>query len=136
MNHSVKRVLLHVLLPLLIGLLIYLFFRPNVAFVQWVSTREPLIPLSQLNKLQQLVIYSGPDFCWSHSLSSALFIWEKLQGSPIRYFALVVLLLVIGSEMIQFLLTSTFTPDWMDVFAALSAFILSYLLIRRPYNEK
>ena len=116
--------------------IIYFFFRPDVVFVQWFSKREPLVPLSQLNKLQQLFIYSGPDFCWSYSLSSALFVWERWQGSWIRFFSLIVLLLILGSELIQFLLTSAFTPDWMDVLAALSAFILSYLLIRRPYNEK
>jgi hypothetical protein len=136
MSFSVKRVLLHVLLPLLIGFFIYFFFRPDVAFIQWFSKREPLIPLNQLNKVQELFVFSGPDFCWSYSLSSALFIGEKWQVSSIRYFAFIVLLLVIGAELIQLLLTSAFTPDWIDVLAALSAFILSYFLIRRPYNEK
>ena len=136
MNSSLKRVLFHVLLPLLIGFFIYFFFRPGVAFVEWFSKKEPLIPFSQLNKLHELLVFTGPDFCWSYSLSSALFIGERWQGSSIRYFSFIVLLLVIGSELIQFLLTSVFTPDWIDLLAALSAFILSYLLIRKPYNEK
>ncbi len=136
MSRSAKRIFLHVLIPLLIGFFIYYFFRPDILFVHWFTKREPVIPLYQLTKLQELFVFSGPDFCWSYSLSSALFTWEKWQGSRIRFFLLLVLFVVTGSELIQFLLTSVFTPDWMDVLAALSAFILSYLLIRRPYNEK
>jgi predicted Na+-dependent transporter len=136
MSHFVKRIFLHVLLPLFIGFFIYFFFRPDILFIQWFTNREPAIPLHQLNKLQELFIFSGPDFCWSYSLSSALFIWEKWQGKKIRLFPLVVLMVVVCSELIQYLLASVFTPDWIDVLAALSAFILSYLLIRRQVNEK
>jgi hypothetical protein len=136
MSLFAKRVFLHVLLPLFIGFFIYFFFRPDILFIQWFTNREPAIPLHQLNKLQELFIFSGPDFCWSYSLSSALFIWEKWQGSRIRFFFLVVLLIVTGAELIQYLLASVFTPDWIDVLAALSAFILSYFLIKRQDNEK
>ena len=136
MNSVIRQLLLHTLFPLIIGFLIYFFFRPNVWFVQFLWNKEAMISLTEMNGGQKLLIFSGPDFCWAYSLSSALFIWEKWQGSAIRYFPLVVLLLVVGAELIQFVLTSFFTPDWMDIFAALSAFILSYLLIRRQHDEK
>ena len=134
MRLSVKRVFLHVILPLLAGFFIFFFFRPDVILVQFFSKREPLIPFDQLTKLQEWLLFSGPDFCWAYSLSSALFIWEKWQGKPIRFFPFVVLLFIIGSELIQFLLTSAFTPDWVDVLAALLAFSLSYFFVRK--NEK
>ena len=135
MSLSVKRVLLHVLLPLVAGFCIYFFFRPDVVFVQWFVKREPLIPLHGLTNLQKVFIYSAPDFCWCYSLAAALFTWERWQGRTIRFFPLIVLVLVAGSEFIQFLQPHLFTPDWMDVLAAVLAYLLSYWLIRKRNYE-
>ncbi len=136
MTPLTKRIVLHLLLPLLTGFLIYFFFRPDVAFVKWFCKKEPLIPYSQLNQLQKFLVYSGPDFCWSYSLSSALFLWERWQGRPIRYFPVLVVLLVAGSELIQGSLLKGFTLDVADIGAATAAFLLSLVLNRRAWHIK
>lgn len=134
MTPLVKRILWHVVLPLIIGFFIYFFFRPQVAFVQWLGNREPLLPLHQLNQLQQWFIYSGPDLCWCYSLSSALFIWQRWTGNDRWQFAVLVFVLVIGSELLQGWLIPGFTMDIADVVAAILAFSLSFVLTRKKHE--
>lgn len=129
MNFVTRQILFHAVLPLFIGFLIYIFFRPEVWFIQFLQKREPLIILKEMNPLQKLLIFSGPDFCWAYSLSSALLIWYKWMGRTINHFGLLVLILVILSELLQLFFPSIFTFGWFDLIAALLAFTLSYLVI-------
>jgi hypothetical protein len=134
MNPIRRKILFYVLLPLVAGFLIYFFFRPSYWFVQWFEKREPLIDINSANLLQKIIIFSGPDFCWAFSICSALFIWQKSQGRPNKYFIILIFLLVALSELIQFLFSRGFTFDWIDFIAALAGLWLSYFLIGR--NEK
>lgn len=131
MKSVIRQFLLHAVVPLVAGFLIYFFLRPNIWFVEFFEKREPMISLAEMNRFQRLLIFSGPDFCWAYSLSSALFIWHKWQNRISNHFAYFVFFLVILSELLQFLLPSKFTLDWFDVIAAILAFALSYLLICR-----
>ncbi len=133
MNPLAKSIALHSILPLLIGFLLYFFFRPGVAFIQWIDKREPLLPLHQLNQVQHWLIYSGPDFCWCYSLSAALFTWHQWQKKPVRFFWVFVLLLVVMQEILQGWLLPHFTFDWTDMIAAILAFWLSYLFVRQKH---
>lgn len=131
MTSFAKRTAWHVLLPLIIGFFIYLFFRPDVVFVQWLGHRAPLVPPDRLNQLQQWLIYSGPDLCWCYSLSSALFIWERWTGNSRWQFTVLVFVLVISSELLQGWLIPGFTMDAADIIAAILAFFLSFVLTRK-----
>ena len=135
MNYVLKQILIHVLLPLIAGLLIYFFFRPDVWFMQFFDKREALISFYQINRFQKLLIFSGPDFCWAYSLASALFIWEKWQGRFLKYFPTFVFFLIVLSELGQLFISKIFTFDWFDVVAALIAFALSYLLVYRNVKK-
>ncbi len=128
MNSVIRQLLLHTLFPLIIGFLIYFFFRPNVWFVQFLWNKEAMISLTEMNGGQKLLIFSGPDFCWAYSLSSVLFIWHKWQGKPKKYFLFLIFSLIILSELIQVFFHRKFTLDWLDVIAAFLAVVLSYLL--------
>lgn len=136
MSRIGKQILFYVFLPLLIGYFIYFFFRPNYWFVQLIDRREPLVTLHELSGIEKIFVFSGSDFCWAFSFSSALFIWESTQYQRVRYLPFVVLIIVVGSEFIQHILTADFTLDWWDVFAALLAFCLSFVLLRRNYEKK
>lgn len=130
------RVLIHCVLPLVIGFLIYLFFRPEVAVIRWLVHREPLMQTGQMNNFQKILIYSGPDFCWCYSLASALFIWESLQSRAIRFFPLMVFTLLIVSELIQGWVLPGFFFDWKDLGAAVLAFVLSFLLTHHKQRHE
>ncbi len=131
MSRLSKKTFFHVLLPLLIGYFIYFFFRPNYWFVEIINKREGLINISDANWFQQLLIFSGADFCWAYSLSSALFIWSKWQGQKIRIFPVFTFFIIIFSEAVQYFFSQNFTFDWMDMLAAVLAFALSYIIIFR-----
>lgn len=123
------KVLMHCILPLALGFFIYYFFRPDVAVVRCFTDRKPLIPLQEMNGLQKLLIYSGPDLCWSYSLASALFLWERGLQKRIRFFPVFVLLLLVMSELAQGIFIHHFTFDMADLGAAILAFLLSFIVI-------
>jgi hypothetical protein len=129
------KIILHVLLPLIIGYFIYFFLRPGYWFVRLFGERQPLIDTGQLSTFQKNIIFSGPDACWVYSLSSCLFIWEKWNGGTNKFFPALIFLVVILSEFIQLLLAPAFTFDWPDLIAAILGFLMSYLLVFR-YEKK
>jgi len=131
-----KQILLYVFLPLLVGFLIYFFFRPGYWFIQLIDKREPLIALDKLSTIEKVFIFSGADFCWAFSFSSALFLWEKKQDRRFSFLPILILLILVGSEFIQRINGSGFTLDWYDVFAVVIAFCLTLVLIRRKYEKK
>jgi hypothetical protein len=134
MSISARKIIIHVILPLVAGLAIYVFFRKNT----WIhhhllppGLHTFNIPQSWLNNF---FIFNMPDFCWSYSLTSSLFIWEKSSDYKIKYLPALILLFLVAAESVQYFVPSQFTFDWLDIIAAVSAFFLSYMLNRQ--NER
>jgi hypothetical protein len=125
------RISLHCILPLAVGFAIYYFFRPDVALIRWMGHQTPLIPVNELNGWQRLLVFSGPDFCWSYSLASALFFWHKAQARPFRFFPIFIFIIILLSELLQGWALPGFTLDWADLFAAVGAFGLSWIMNAR-----
>lgn len=122
-----RQTALHILLPLIAGITCYILFRKHTWFhQQFFSGQEELPLIESKSTAIKLMAFNLPDFCWSYSLSAALFTWKKWSGISIRYFPLLVLLALLGSELIQVLLPELFTFDWIDILAAFIAFLLSY----------
>lgn len=127
------RIAIHCILPLVIGFLIYYFFRPEVAFIQWMGNTLPLMNPQEMSAFGKWLVYSGPDFCWSYSLTSALLLWNNTRTHPHRFFPWIAAALVIGAELVQWSLPGKFVFDWADLLAAVLAFILSLIFIKhRP----
>ena len=131
MNQALFRILLHVFLPLFFGFLIYWFYRPNVWIIQMLSDRAPLLKVEEMSLFQKLFIFTGTDFCWSYSFTSALIFYNSFQKNKIRHFPLIILSLILISELVQNFTEEHFTFDWVDLFAALIAFLWSIYLNRR-----
>lgn len=131
MRKYARPVVLHVLLPLIVGTIIYLLFRQHTFLhrIFFSGTDYKAIIISE-NKFANVIAFNLPDFCWSYSFASALFIWEKRQERIIKYFPFIVLLILLMGELIQLFLPSMFTFDWLDLIAAFSAFLLSYRKFR------
>lgn len=136
MSRIGKQIFFYVFLPLLTGYFIYFFFRPEYWFVKIIEKREAVLNINELSLIEKILIFSGSDFCWAFSFSSALFLWEANQQKRFRFLPVIVLIILVGSELIQPILTAKFTLDWWDVFAALLAFCLSFVLLRRRYEKK
>jgi hypothetical protein len=136
MSVLVKKIALHVILPLIIGLIIYVAARPET----WLVQKLLPFPFSFIDKnrdilftdwFMKFIAFNGPDFCWSYSITSALLYWKHFSGIKIPYFPVLIFLLISVQEFVQLLFISHFTFDIMDMGAAVSAFILSLYLNRK-----
>lgn len=136
MRALVKKIALHTILPLVIGLLIYMVARPD----SWLTTK--LLPLrfsftenkwhsSSDGWLYRVLALHGPDFCWTYSLTSALAFWNYFSGLKQHYFTALIFVLILAQEFVQMLMPAYFTFDTADIVAAVMAFALSLLLNRK-----
>ena len=125
-------ILLHVFLPLLIGLSIYLLYKPALFPSMSISGYDAA--LYHKNFFIKLLVNSGPDFCWSYSFASALFITNFILFKN-KLLVYVTVFVIILAEVIQFFLPSHFTFDRIDLFVAIMAVILSYYVIKLSLND-
>jgi hypothetical protein len=137
MNPAWKKILFHILLPLIAGLLLYIFTRPGTWIVQQIIPQS-LAVSDQLSEhwIMRLLVYSGADFCWSYSFASALFLWKDLSGTKTTVFPIIVLTIVLFFEIIQVLFPAQLTFDWIDLIAAFLAVLLSWFLNRPGHVKK
>jgi len=134
MRSLAKKILLHILLPLVAGLLIYLVTRevPLHIYVRNLPLHDSLIDnLQNASWLTRIIVLSGPDFLWSYSFASALFIWKSYAGPVSISFFILVAAIMAFSELIQLGLPLYFTFDIADLVAAILATGLSYFLNTR-----
>lgn len=127
------RILLHVFLPLLIGLLIYIFYRPNIWITGYLNLdRDTQSNIENYSFIEKWIVFSGPDFCWAYSFASLTFILNhSLKVMSHRAVFVFILLLTGASEMLQLLLKPNFTFSVSDLIAILIACTLSFFLNRK-----
>jgi hypothetical protein len=82
--------------------------------------------------LLQLLVGVLPDFLWSFSFANFLYSFVFLRRY--QFFHLFVLLLLVLAELIQLFSGTLFIFDYYDVVAAISAFLLSFIL-RNKFHE-
>jgi hypothetical protein len=115
-----------VILPLVAGALVYLLLRNNT----WLHHTFGFNPQHPVAAAQgffgQLLAYQLPDFCWSLSFAACLFLFQSRLGLSAKMIAPLAFILLIVAEFVQYLFPGSFTFDWMDVGAAIIAFLVSY----------
>lgn len=133
MNTLAKKIIIHSILPLIIGFTIYFIAKPD----NWLTKR--IFPFEFSNRqcnyaadwLTRIIIFNGPDFCWSYSLTSSLLFWKQLSRFKTIFFYVFIFLIILMQELVQYCLPSYFTFDILDIVAALLAFLLSFYLNRK-----
>jgi hypothetical protein len=124
-----KKILFYCFLPLLIGALIYVFYRPhgllNFSFYKPGALNVPMI-----------LIYSLPDFFWGFSMAMALHLFSFHFGYSRKLTTLIIMTLTLGSEFLQLLFPQNFTFDVWDIMALVIAIILSNLLVKTQNAER
>ena len=133
MNTLAKKIIIHIILPLIIGFTIYFIAKPD----NWLTNR--LLPFEFSNRhsnyaanwFTRIIFLNGPDFCWSYSLTSSLLFWKQLSGFKTIFFYVFIFLIILMQELVQYFLPSYFTFDILDIVAALLAFLLSFYLNRK-----
>jgi len=117
-------------LPLLIGFIIYLVFRPNL--FPSMSPFHGKLSLKAENFFQRLLVNNGPDFCWYYSFASSLFMVNFIffRSKLLLYLTVMI---IVASEIVQILFPRHFTFDWIDVGVAIAAVALSYFVVKKSF---
>lgn len=124
--------IIHVLLPLFLGILIYIVYRPNIIITGLFDvSQQPKIDIRTLSFLKKILIFSLPDFCWAYSFASAMLLLNhSLNFMSHRLMFICVLVVVTASELIQ-LFIPDFTFSIADTVLVIFACCLSAFLNKR-----
>lgn len=116
-----KSVLLHCLVPLVIGVGLYALFRPSAIGLPVLFT-----PLPASNIIAYLLSYHAPDGLWAYSFASALFLlYQASFGYVPLHYRIAVLLLLCFFEGAQLWLPHRFTFDVWDLVATGTCWLLA-----------
>jgi hypothetical protein len=126
-------IILHVILPLVLGSLIYIFLRAEstIAFEK-IAENYKIYLLLASNPIYNYIINSFPDFCWCYSFLSLQFgiIWGGVKKIPLLL-NWVIYFFPILTEVMQYLKLIGGTADWADVIAYLFAILLNIYIWQR-----
>jgi hypothetical protein len=130
-----RKILLHTLLPLLIGLCIYLFLhKPNLIIHYYANKLVQFPNYYESTKniaLIKLVVNHIPDMLWACSLG--IFLLYTIWFISNKYLkAAFILILLSLTEIVQVFYPKTFTFDWVD----LGLIIITQLFIFFWYESK
>ena len=126
----IPQLLLHVLLPLLAGMTVYLLFRHGTWLHEHLFSGFTGWLIEPRNAFTKVIAYNVPDFCWAYSFTSALLIWNNYSRQRLKYLPLLILLVLLLSECVQYWVPDYFTFDWADLVATSGGFLLSYFANR------
>ena len=117
-----KSALIHlifrVLMPVLIGCCIYIFFRkPILTYNNWLSYLDMSIPSIRIDiNLPEFILYNLPDGLWAYSLVYSI-IWVNQNANDFLFKILlgIAIAIVFASEFLQLTGTIAGTFDIMDL---------------------
>lgn len=126
----------NILIPLCIGVVIYLLTGGNVIFLR---------PLRQLfgNPSAEFDFWGCdwirgyiPDFCWSFSLSFTIAVWLERSIPALKYSLLISLALSIGLEFLQLYHVTIGTFDILDILVEVGGCLAAHFIILSYYRRR
>ncbi len=133
--------LFHFILPIAIGTLIYLVYRPlhlNIfTWVGYVGLYDAVLLLRQMQSfvVSEWVIFSLPNGLWAYSFIFMLMVvWGKSSSVWKTFFIVVVIVLSVGSELGQLFGMVSGTFCWGDVFTYSLGMVVGYISSKK-YEE-
>lgn len=140
-----KPFLIHVFIPLVIGGLIYVFFRSKtLRFFDWIDKiglsdivnviRTMVHPYKEI--LPNWFLNSLPDGLWVYSFSAMLFFSSKKYFIQNKMLLMLPFVLILIMEVLQLLDVICGTFDIMDLVMSLIMNLLLIAILELKYNEK
>ena len=134
----------NVMFPLLIGGLIYIFFRSySLKMFIWFEafglsniikeTRIDLLPMKAY--LPKWIYFSLPDGLWIYSFTSALIIYWEGEFDRLKYWLLIPFFIGIVFEVFQAFTLFKGTFDILDLLFSLSGFLLSLYILKNKFMQ-
>jgi len=127
----IKQAILLCILPLLLGIVIYIFFRDQgiLGISARLSNDKPY-------PFVKPIINTLPDFCWAFSLSNTLYLFFKISSVSLKRSTIFIILSVALSEIVQIFFPKHFTFDWLDLLADLIACSISLICMQTNFYDK
>ena len=134
-----KKIIVHIILPMLLGTLLYLLFRPkSILIFDYLKVRHLDKPLniwrSQLAVFKpfEWVIFSLPGGLWLYSYTYAIGLsWKNVIDRKNIFWYILPLFVSIGSEFGQYFKLVKGTFDWHDI-VLYALFTAIALLLLKP----
>lgn len=111
--------------PLLVGILIYIFLRPDNFIYNDLFLSPIKIDINTNSKVVSFLIYSLPNGLWSMSFSQLIFHIYKIRTLKIIILSSIMLFVGIIIELLQYQSFMNGTFDINDIFS----YIMSYLIV-------
>ena len=134
-RNKVCLIILHSILPLIFGTLIYLFYRKKTLLVfQWIdiiNLKEEVAYLRELfnpnnNLYSNFFTHNLPDALWVYSFTSFLIIlYQKKENHNTSIIYFIPLIIAATSEILQLTNLIPGTFDYIDLFSYVSSSIIS-----------
>ena len=112
-------------LPLLVGILIYIFLRPDDLIYNDLFSSPIKIKINTNSKVVNFLVYSLPNGLWSMSFSQLIFHIYKIRTLKTILLSSIMLFVGIMIELLQYQSFMNGTFDINDIFS----YIISYLII-------
>ena len=111
--------------PLLVGILIYVFLRPDNLIYNDLFSSPIKIKINTNSKVVGFLIYSLPNGLWSMSFSQLIFHIYKIRTLKIIILSSIMLFVGIIIELLQYQSFMNGTFDINDIFS----YIITYLIV-------
>jgi len=116
-NGIIIKLILHCIIPILVGLSIYVLFRG----INIIDSSRKTFPLFQFRPAD-FILYNIPDGLWLYSfLSSIAIIWKNNSSLHFKYWILIAIVLSFLSEFLQIILWLPGTFDLLDLLVYIMA---------------
>lgn len=122
-----KKTIIHILLPLVAGVFVYIVFRePITALHKFLHIKQAIYPLSN-EPGNQFLLFHVPDMCWAFALTASLILFTRINRfvcAAIGIVALSVFELKQSGWHLQGF-------DWLDCGLMILAVLLATLIIKK-----
>ncbi len=119
MNYQRMYLLLHVIVPLCLGMTVYILWRSEDLYI----LQQPISSTKLDYKPSNLLVYTLPDFLWLYALLHSIrLIWQA--DKRVWFWLILCTLLSIGTEILQLQDYIPGTFDYYDIAAYLMAFLI------------
>lgn len=128
-------ILLNVIIPILIGAIIYYFFSPNVLFVRYIDDKLGIafhfVNAIDENEVLQFVRYYFLDMLWAYALVFALYgIMDNNSANLVKIFLMTCLFSTV-MELLQITPLANGTFDMGDVILEMVAEVIAVFIIKK-----
>lgn len=133
MKRQYIRIFLNVILPIFLGITIYVYCRG----FYFIDPKQKLFPLFHYSKLPNWIIYNLPDGLWFYALLSTLsIVWKEYSSKYFVMWLLLAIILTYLSEISQAFHIIPGTFDWYDLLAYTIALLIFYSFNFKQLNNQ